>query len=158
MLLIKSSHLFFLTMLLNCCWGTSLVPDDDTQNNPKLKYKELFPPSSHLPSSSGVEIFRVVDGAIQAFERPYYYWLLSSLPKLEIVPGRSIVRTVPLSTLWLPTRTTSGLDAVRYADKMALFAEMDTKIDKHANLQKPQESGMSPEQYSEALKIWTSEV
>ena len=62
------------------------MPGDDTQNNPKLKYEELFPPSSHLPSSSGVEIFHVVDGAIKAFERPYYYWLLSSLQKLDIVP------------------------------------------------------------------------
>ena len=37
---------------------------------------------------------------------------------------------------------------------MALFAELDAKIDKHANLHKPQESGMSTEQYSEALKVW----
>ena len=33
---------------------------------------------------------------------------------------------------------------------------MDTEIDKHANLHKPQESGMSPEQYSEAVDAWTS--
>ena len=62
---------------------------------------------------------------------------------------------IPLSTLWILTRITSRLDAVRHADEVALFAEMDTKIDKHANLQKPQESGMSTEQYSEALKVWT---
>ena len=133
------------------------MPGDDTQNNPKLKYKELFPPSSHLPSSSGVEIFHVVDGAIQASERPYYYWLLSSLQKLEIVPetvGSSGVS--PLSTLWILTRIASRLDAVRHADEVALFAEVDAKIDKHANLHKPQESGMSTEQYSEALKVWTS--
>ena len=133
------------------------MPDDDTQNNPKLEYEELFPPSSHLPNSSGVEIFHVVDGAIKAFERPYYYWLLSSLQKLGIDPktvGLSEVN--PLSTLWLLTRITSRLDAVRRADKVALFAEVDTKIDKHANLHKPQESGMSMEQYSEALEVWAS--
>ena len=43
----------------------------------------------------------------------------------------------------------------RRADEVALFAELDTKIDKHANLHKPQESGMSTEQYSEALEVWT---
>ena len=32
---------------------------------------------------------------------------------------------------------------------------MDTKIDKHVNPHKPQESGMSTEQYSEALDVWT---
>ena len=132
------------------------MPDDDTQNNPKLKYKELFPPSSHLPNSSGVEIFHVVDGAIKAFERPYYYWLLSSLQKLEIAPETVGLSGVdPLSTLWILTRITSRLDAVKRADEVALFAEVDTKIDKHANLQKPQESGMSTEQYSEALEVWT---
>ena len=62
----------------------------------------------------------------------------------------------PLSTLWILTKITSRLDAVRHADEVALFAEMDTKIDKHANLHKPQESEMSTEQYSEALKVWTS--
>ena len=132
------------------------MPDDDTQNNPKLKYEALFPPSSHLPSSSGVEIFHVVDGAIKAFERPYYYWLLSSLQKLEIAPETvGLPEVSPLSTLWILTRITSRLDAVRRADEVALFAEMDTKIDKHANLHKPQESGMSTEQYSEALEAWT---
>ena len=40
------------------------------------------------------------------------------------------------------------------ADVVAIFAEMDTKINKHMNLHKPQESGMSKEQYSEALKVW----
>ena len=48
------------------------------------------------------------------------------------------------------------MDAVRRADEVALFAEVDTKIDKHANLHKPQESEMSKEQYSEALDAWTS--
>ena len=51
---------------------------------------------------------------------------------------------------------TPRLDAVSHADEMALFAEVDTEIDKHADLHKPQESGMSKEQYSEALDVWAS--
>ena len=99
----------------------------------------------------------MVDGAIKASERPYYYWLLSSLQKLKIDPGTVGLSEVrPLSTLWVLTKTTSRLDAARHADKLALFAEMDAKIDKHANLHKPQESGMSMEQYSEALDAWAS--
>ena len=47
------------------------------------------------------------------------------------------------------------LNAVKRADEVALFAKVDIEIDKHANLHKPQESGMSPEQYSEALDAWT---
>ena len=139
-------------MLLSYCWGTSLVPDDDTQNTPKLKYKELFPPSSHLPSSSGVDIFHVVDGVIQAFERPYYYWLLSSLQKLEIVTHDD--PTVSGKTLALLTVITSRLGAIKYADIIAISAEVDSKINKYANLHMPQKSGMSEEQYSDTLGVW----
>ena len=151
MLLLKSSFLLLLTMLSNRGWATSSEPEDDTQNYPKLEYKELFPPS-HLPNSSGAEIFHVVDGAIKALERPHYYWLLSSLAKFEIVTSDD--PTASGNPLLLITRVTSTLDAVRYADDVALFAELDIKIDKHVDLHKPQESGTSPERYSEALKTW----
>ena len=111
----------------------------------------------HLPGSSDVKIFHVVDGAIQASERPYYYWLLSPLPELKIAPetvGSSEVR--PFSTLWTLKMIKPRLDAVSHADEVALIAEVDTKIDRHVNLHKPQESGMSTEQYSEASKVWAS--
>ena len=130
---------------------TDSVSDDDTQNNPKLKYQELFPPS-HLPKSPGAEIFRVVDGAIRTFERPYYYWLLSSLQKLEIDTRDD--STVSGNTLLILTKVASRLDAVRHTDEVAISAEVNTKIDRYVYMHKPRESGMSKERYSEALKVW----
>ena len=111
------------------------MPDDDTQNNPRLKYKELFPPSSHLPSlahfpsPAAVGIFHVVDGAIKAFERPYYYWLLSPLPKLETIPKTTEpLRVSPLSTLWILMNAPSRLDAVRHADEYRRYEALLTKL------------------------------
>ena len=143
-------------MLSSCCWGASVVKRD-LQSSPQFEYNGLFPPSLHLPKASGAVVLNVFEQATTAPDKAYYYWLFShrsllSAAKAEVAELPS--QLVTFQGLFKDAR--SGLELAKKVDSMVLNAEINTKIEKHHEQAKPQETGNSDDD-ADSLDIWSDE-
>lgn len=152
--LFKEIILFFSVVLINCTWGA--LPKSDEHDHLKLDYQKLFPPSLAVVSSSCAEVFNILDQAIQASERDYYYWLLTHFPLLSTAGAKvtEIPQNLRVFFVLLRNSTFNVRAAVNNIDNSALTKDMDDKINAYSKLQQPQKGSMSTTQHLEALGEW----
>ena len=155
----------------NCTWASTLEPESDIQDSPKLNYTELFPPSSHLTSSSSTNVVELLIQALQPYEKPDYYWLLSHFPILsvvtvEVLPHFSEISMIlmnPLlmnmlrpngSLLTIPHEVMSSLEVIKDASNTDVFRETFVNIHKYMLGQLLKEGNVPRDQYPMVLSAW----
>lgn len=159
MLLLKTLILLSSNILFGGVRGTSSEPTGGDQSGPKLDYKALFPPSSHVTRSERVKVANLLSQSVQATESSYHYWLLSHSPVLAVVTVRAeeILPPKLRNILGLPRGTVPSLNIAGRPEDVVLNNEMSIKVYEDLMLQLLQKSDTPADQYSKVLSVWAEQ-